>query len=272
MHKILHGDCLDVLRTMPDDSVDLVIGSPPYSDARTYGIGFSLRGQDWVDWAFERYMECVRVSRGAVCWVVGGRTRKYRWDATPTLLMADLHRSGVNLRNPLLYKRHGIPGSGGPDWFANKYEWIICSTPAGRLPWSDNTAMGHEPKYGPGGPPSHRTTAPSGYSGGDMRVKAAVYKPPALANPGNVIECGAAGGGNMGSKLASENEAPFPEQIPEFLIRSLCPPGGVVLDPFSGSGTTAKAAKVHGRGSISIDLRESQVELTQRRLGEADDE
>ena len=101
MHKILHGDCLDVLRTMPDDSVDLVIGSPPYSDARTYGIGFSLKGQDWVDWAFERYMECVRVSRGAVCWVVGGRTRKYRWDATPTLLMADLHRAGVNLRKTL---------------------------------------------------------------------------------------------------------------------------------------------------------------------------
>ena len=103
-----------------------------------------------------------------------------------------------------------------------------------------------------------------------MRVKGAVYKPPRFANPGNIIDCGAVGGGNMGSKIACENEAPFPEQIPEFLIRSLCPPGGVVLDPFSGSGTTAKVAGVHGRGSISIDIRESQTDLTSYRLTEID--
>jgi len=269
-HQILLGDCLEVMRKMDDGSVDLVVTSPPYEDARTYGIGCDLKGQEWVDWAVERYMECVRISRGAVCWVVAGRTRSYKWTATPALFMADLHRAGVNLRNPLIYKRHGIPGSGGPDWFANKYEWIVCSSKPGRLPWSDNTAMGHSPKYGPGAAPSHRTNAPVGYSGGDMRVKGAVYKPPRFANPGNIIDCGAVGGGNMGSKIACENEAPFPEQIPEFLIRSLCPPGGVVLDPFSGSGTTAKVAGVHGRGSISIDIRESQTDLTSHRLTEID--
>lgn len=61
-----HGDCLEVMRAMPDNSVDLVLTSPPYEAARTYGISFKLRGDAWVRWAVERYMECVRVSRGAV--------------------------------------------------------------------------------------------------------------------------------------------------------------------------------------------------------------
>ncbi|MGL4513806.1 MAG: DNA methyltransferase, partial [Lacipirellulaceae bacterium] len=84
----------------------------------------------------------------------------------------------------------------------------------------------------------------------------------------NVIDCGAAGGGNIGSKLASENEAPFPETLAEFFVRSFCPPGGVVLDPFAGSGTTAAVAKRCGRSSVSVDLRESQCELTHRRIAE----
>jgi site-specific DNA-methyltransferase (adenine-specific) len=70
MNDIIHGDCLDVMRTMPDDSVDLVITSPPYEDARTYSIEFSLKGEDWVDWCVDRYLECVRVCRGLVAMVV----------------------------------------------------------------------------------------------------------------------------------------------------------------------------------------------------------
>ena len=72
----------------------------------------------------------------------------------------------------------------------------------------------------------------------------------------------------MGSPLAHENEAPFPEKLAEFFIRSFCPPGGVVLDPFGGSGTTAAVAEKHGRRWITIDCREAQVELIHRRIAE----
>jgi DNA modification methylase len=50
-HELITGDCLNVMQSMPENSVDLVLCSPPYEDARTYGIGFNLKGQDWVDWA-----------------------------------------------------------------------------------------------------------------------------------------------------------------------------------------------------------------------------
>ncbi len=73
----------------------------------------------------------------------------------------------------------------------------------------------------------------------------------------------------MGSKLAHENEAPFPESLAEFFIRSFCPKGGIVLDPFSGSGTTCAVAEKTGRKWIGIDVRESQTQLTTKRIQEA---
>jgi len=273
------GDCLDVMRQMNTDSVDLVFGSPPYEDARTYGIDSRLKGQEWVDWMAVRVIEAVRVCRGLVAFVVEGRTRQFRWSATPALLMADLHRAGIHLRKPPAYRRVGIPGSGGPDWLRNDYEFIVCATSGGKLPWSDNTAMGHPPKYGVGGAMSNRhqdgqrknnqlTKVQTRRKANGVRVRDGKYKAPTLANPGNVIDCGAVGGGNIGSKLAHENEAPFPESLAEFFIRSFCPPGGTVLDPFVGSGTVPAMAEKFGRHSIGIEIRQSQIDLTIRRLAE----
>ena len=73
----------------------------------------------------------------------------------------------------------------------------------------------------------------------------------------------------MGSKLAHENEAPFPETLAEFFVRSCCPAGGIVCDPFSGSGTTIATAVKNGRNWVGIDVRASQVMLSEQRRQEA---
>jgi DNA modification methylase len=88
-----------------------------------------------------------------------------------------------------------------------------------------------------------------------------------IANPGNLIRAHV-GRGHMGSNIAHENEAPYPERIPEFFIRSHCPPGGLVLDPFSGSATTVAAARKLGRVGVGADLRQSQCLLGKRRIAE----
>lgn len=197
------GDCLELLRTLPDASVDMVFCSPPYEAARTYGVGFNLRGQDWVDWAAERFLECYRVSRGLVAWVVEGQTRRFQW--------------------------------------------------------SNNTATGEPPRYARGGRPSNRRKA-------GLRETRCDYNAPPIANPGNVIKC-TVGGGKLGNPLAHENEAPFPESLAFLFVVSFCPPGGVVLDPFNGSGTTAAVAIANGRRALGCDIRQSQIDLTLRRLG-----
>ncbi len=325
MGKGLQGDCLQVLEGLKPDSVDLVFGSPPYEDARSYGaLDFSLKGQDWVDWAVPRFEVCLRICRGLVAWVIQGKTRKYGWSCTPALFMADLHRRGIHLRNPPIFHRVGIPGSGGPDWLRSDYEWVVCATKGGRLPWSDNTAMGHPVKHAPGGEMSHRlrsgarvnqwggrvergmpiVTKDGARSGGHRpshrvvksgymtsaasradtghesmsgtwnedgtitRKGGSLYQPLAVANPGNVVSVNT-GGGAMGSELASKSVAPFPEKLAAFFVKSFCRPGGIVLDPFSGSGTTAAVAVKTGRDFIAVDFDPRMMKLTRERVREA---
>jgi hypothetical protein len=296
MIEFVTGDCLDYMAGEPEGRFQLVFGSPPYENRRSYGIGFNLSGQAWADWMVKVVVASLRVCNGLVAFVVEGKTSKYRWSATPALLMADLHRLGVHLRKPPIYSRAGIPGSGGPDWLKNDYELIVCATHGGKLPWSDPTACGSPCKYGPGGVPSHRLTDGTranmrrvrdlASTGMSQRKAAAVvglpvkastsgtndggtvtqptYIPPEIANPGNIIHC-SVGGGKMGHHMAHENEAPFPEKLAEFFVRSFCPPGGLVLDPFSGSGTTMAACEKFGRSGIGVDMRASQTELGRRR-------
>ena len=284
-HTFVTADCLAYMRELPDGYADLVFGSPPYEAQRTYGIGFNLQGQAWVDWMVEVVKESLRICKGLVAFVVEGKTRNYRWSATPALLMADLHRAGVNLRKPPIYHRVGIPGSGGPDWLRNDTEWIICATNGGRLPWSDPTATGKPCKYRTGGALSFRTSDGRRinaikHADGSGKPNNRQQARPTIANPGNVIwddsdatdggdlaHC-AVGGGRMGSPHAHNNEAPFPEELAAVFIRSFCPPGGLMVDPMSGSGTSVCCAKQCGRRGLGIDCRASQTELGYRRLAE----
>jgi adenine-specific DNA-methyltransferase len=255
------ADCLDYLANEPDDRFDMVFTSPPYEDARLYGIDFKLKGQEWVDWAFKRFMECYRVCKGLTAWVVEGKTKNFSWSAVPMLLGADLKRAGVGLRKPPAFARHGIMGSGGPDWWRNDYELVICAS-HGRLPWSRNAATGHPPKYKSGGVATNRRKD-------GTRVRAKKYACPEICNPGNIIS-GHVGKGHMGSDIAHETEAPFPEWLVESFIKCFCPPGGTVLDPFAGSGTVAAVCKRLGRNSFSIDIRPSQIDLIGKRLAEVE--
>lgn len=315
-YLLLQGDA----RRLPlaDRSVNLILGSPPYCDARTYGIGAQRDCAAWVDWMLAVTTEAVRVSRGLVLWVCAGVTRDHcYWPACEGLLWEWWKRGGQCWR-PAYWHRVGIPGSGGKKWLRADVEYLLCFKGADVDFWTDNTAMGHPPKWAPGGEMSHRlsdgarvnqwrrvgsistnsrgekpittrgTHRPSHKlrtkreANGEMREQS--YDSPVLANPGTFHEWeftpdeGAwheqavihvtVGGGQLGSRLAHENEAPYPEALAEFFVRSFCPEGGVVLDPFSGSGTTAAVAVKHDRRGIGLDLRRSMCELGARRIAE----
>lgn len=281
---------------LSDRSVDLVFGSPPYCDARTYGIGIRYKCDAWIDWMFEVTTEALRVARNCVVWVAAGVTRDRNYWPACEGLMYRWWQSGGHAYRPCVFHRSGICGSGGTDWFRSNWEYIMCFKRPGELPWSNNTACGHPPKYAPGGEMSHRVsdgTRINQWGGGgttergpdgqlvrsrvrpshrqhtkrktDGTMDIQNYSPPVIANPGNVLRF-KVGGGHMGSKLAHENEAPMPEKLAEFFILSLCDVDGVVLDPFSGSGTTATVAVGHDRRAIAMDLRFDQCELTHRRV------
>jgi hypothetical protein len=297
-YLLLEGDAARL--PLADRSVDLVFGSPPCCDARTYGIGARRNCEEWVTWMLEVTAEALRVANNIVVWIASGVTRDRTYWPACEGLMWEWRRRGGSLYRPIFWHRVGIPGSGGKDWFRSDVEYSMGFKRKGELPWSDNTAMGHPPRWAPGGAMSHRLTDGTrrnqwGHSGTGARADrrkdgsiggarrpshrirttaeaeaadpaAGSYCPPKLANPGNLIQGIRVGGGLMGHPLAHENEAPFPEALAEWFIRSLCPPGGIALDPFSGSGTAVAVAERLGRRGIGIDIRRDQAEIARRRI------
>ena len=269
----LKGDALRL--PFRDQSVDLVFGSPPYMDARTYGIGFKLKCQAWIDWMLDVTTEAMRVSRGLVLWVVAGVTRKRCYQPGPEgLLYLWWKRGGeCHCLRPVYWNAPArIPGSGGDQWLRADVEYVLAFKRPGKLPWADNTANGQIPKWAPGGEMSHRDAGgvrktsrrcTRGRSGGDT-IQETKYLPPDLANPGNLVTINV-GGGALGHELAHKNEAPFPQALAEWFIRSWCPPEGTVLDVFSGSGSTVAAARNLMRRGIGLDIRDSQCLLGMQR-------
>jgi hypothetical protein len=295
---LLQGDARRI--PLPDFAIDLTIGSPPFMDARTYGIDAQRDCAEWIAWMLDVTAEALRVTRNCVIWLVGGVTRDRNYWPGPEGLLYEWWRRGGYAYRPLYWHKVGIPGSGGTDWFRSDVEYALCFKRPGELPWSDNTACGHPSRWAPGGEMSHRVTDGTrrnqwGHSGTGQRAdrrrdgstgaaprpshriatKAETpgegsYDPPALANPGNLLSV-PVGGGLLGDELAHENEAPFPEGVPEFFIKSLCPPGGIVLDPFSGSGTSVAVALRLGRAGIGMDIRRDQAEIARHRIDDAVD-
>jgi hypothetical protein len=251
-------DAFEWLSGLPDDCADLLFTSPPYEGARTYGLPALPEGEAWVKWMRELVEVASPKVRGLIAINCEGTTSDFDYSATPFLLVADLKRAGFTLRKPPVFQRNGIPGSGGPDWLRNDWEPVICVTRGGRLPWADPLACGAPPKYAHSGGMTSRKRDGTRDDRGNMAV-------PEIANPGNVIRC-AVGHGHMGHPLAHDNEAPFPLALAEFFVRSFCPPDGLVIDCFSGSGTTMHAAIATGRRFAGCDIRLSQVELTRKRF------
>jgi hypothetical protein len=234
-----------------DRSFDLVFGSPPYPDARLYledgeNLGIARGCGEWIAWMLRVTEEALRVSRGLVCWVVGGKTEGRNYQPGPEGLLYEWCKRGRSAYRPFFWQRPGIPGSGGDQWYASRVEYVLAFKRPGPLPWAVPLANGHEPVYGLGGPMSYRNRDGS-------REYHRGYRPPPLANPGNLYRTGS-GKNHLGSELALHNEAPFPEDLAAWFIRSHCPPGGLVLDAFGGSGTTVAAALKEGRRGVSLDL------------------
>lgn len=324
---------------LADKSVSLTFCSPPYMTARTYGIGAQRGCEDWITWMLTVIAECVRVTDGLVLVNCAGVTKDWCYlPGVEGLLYRWWQQGGICWR-PAFWHRVGIPGSGGKQWFRADVEYVLAFVgKRGPIPFADNVANGHPPKWGPGGEMSNRTAggqringdthsvwgrtghggtmtadgtrdhrprpshrfggggtsfgrkpngekiAPAGQklitrrsSNGQrdrkiipvthegMHNQDQFYQEPVKANPGNLLKI-IVGGGVMGHPLSHENEAPFPVDLPAWFIRSHSPPGGIVLDPFMGSGSTGQAAWQEGRKFVGFDLRMSQCELSRRRL------
>jgi len=255
------ADCLDHMRAMPSKSVDLVLGSPPYAEkGERYvdgGCG-KMPTRDWVRWMMEVTREAVRVSRNVVVWVANGAVRGGSYFPACEGLVWQAFSEGIRCERPTIWHKNSAPST--RPWFGNDWEFCLAFRPDDSTEYFDWAAIGTPPKYKQGGKFRQRDVHGRRREGGS-------YPTSPVTRPRDVLRV-TVGGGHLGSKLAHQCEAPFPELLVEPFVKACCPPGGVVLDPFGGSATTAAVAMMNGRRWIGIDSRPAMLELAGKRIEE----
>jgi len=268
-HRLILGDSLDVMwhdaTLQGEDRPQLILGSPPYPGKEDrYDYIDGVHKLDWHDWMLEMTTAAAHLSKGWCVWVVNGSVKAGAYMAEVEKLMTAMP-STVVMQRPLIWTKNPMPRKSS--WFTNAWEYVLPFRHIQREGMPFNwEAIAQPPKYKRGGKFKNRTS--KGKRVGDDNTERGDYPDVKLVWPRDILNV-PVGGGMMGSKIASLNEAPFPVKLCLPLIKVLTNPGDVVLDPFGGSGTVLQACVETGRRSISIDLRESQIALMEQRRQEA---
>lgn len=249
MNKIICGDCVEVMKCIPDNEIDLVVTSPPYDTLRTYN-GFSFTFKKIA----EELHRVVKDS-GVVVWVVNDKIHKGNRSLTSFRQAIHFQDVGFKVHDVMIYKKKNTPFMRS-NAYTNCYEFMFILTKI-------------KPKtFNPIKEPTKR----SGYEmlvankkedGINKKVLGELKKEKTKTN---IWEYAVGLGGTTNDKIAFQHTAVFPEKLARDHILSWTNENDIVLDPMCGSGTTCKMAKLNNRKYIGIDISEEYCEITEKRL------
>lgn len=274
------GRCEDILREWDDSCVDLIFTSPPYADQRFYGVDeFKIPPDKYVDWFLPKAAEFYRILSETGSFilnindkVVHGVTQLYVYE----LVLRLCKDIGFSLIRDYIWYNPATPpniystGKYGRTkksheycfWFSKGTTWTFNLDPI-RKPYSPDMLKFLEGRV-EGGRKEH--TRPSTHSFNCEKA----WSNNGGSDPGSVIEIGNTNSNDQFIKMCKErgiqHPARFPEKLAEFFVLSGSNLGDLVLDPFSGSGTTAVVAAKHGRRWIGIDANRDYNELAEARM------
>lgn len=277
LNRIFHADAAAQLRQFPAELVDAIVTSPPYYQQRDYSgahqLGLEESPADYVAALVGVLAECRRVlrSRGTLWLVLGDKYRDGELLGMPWRVALALKEAGWLLRSDIIWHKPNAMPSATKNRPTTDHEYIFffAKTPdyyydidAIREPhvtFSEHSRMrgGRKHFFQRGGTPEQGKN--QGFSNlHDGRWDQAFH--PNGRNKRTVWSIPL-------SKFREAHFAVFPESLVETCIRAGTPAGGVVLDPFLGSGTTAVVAKKLGRRYIGIDCVAEYCQMAQGRLG-----
>jgi DNA modification methylase len=267
------GDSLEWLPALPSESVDLWFTSPPYADARAYS---RIHPDRYVDW-FLPYGKLMLEVTKDTGWLVlniknrvanSGPLQGQRHPYVYQLVLALQQQGWRWLETYIWSKPNAVPGRYGPrtkDSFEYVYAFAKGLKPyfdldAIRVPYRTTPQEIERRKLDKLG----RRNTNAGF--GRDRTTTYLY---GGADPGNVVSVPQTYNQHKG---AGGHTAAMPERLAEFFIKACSPQGGVVIDPFAGSGTTAVVARGLGRQAGGLEIHRSFVEAAHERLryGEPD--
>lgn len=251
-NKILNGNCVDLMAQLPDNSVDLVVTSPPYDNLRTYK-GYSFPFDEIV-------IQLYRIIKdgGVVVWVVSDATINGSETGTSFEQALKFMEIGFNLHDTMIFQKANPVPQIYRKRYTNVFEYMFV--------FSKGAVKTHNPIKIPclhAGLELKGTTYKNYSRGEQSRSK--------LANPvkdeklkGNIWEYVV--GKKAVDQEAKKHPAPFPYELALDHITSWTNEGDVVLDPMCGSGTTCVAAADFKRVYIGMDISEEYCELAKERI------
>ncbi len=258
LDQIICGDNVEVLSTLPDECIDLVVTSPPYDDLRTYG------GHSWDFYGVARELTRVLKPGGVIVWVVADKT--VDGSETGTSMRQALHFKdvcGLKLWDTMIWDK---PWTNYGDT-ASRYAgtWEYCFVLSNGKPKSITILRDRSNVTAGNGRSMRSDRRVTGDKQGTPRADGYVTHE---SGPRKAIWTIPVGGTLVEGENGISHPAVFPETLAKDHIASWSSPGDVVLDPFSGSGTTCKAAKELNRHWLGIEVNPAYVKISNARLAQ----
>lgn len=266
-NDIYLGDSKDILLTIPDNSVDLIVTSPPYADQRksTYG---GIHPDKYVEWFLPISVELLRVLKPTGTFILNIKEKVHNGERSiyvMELILAMRKQGWLWTEEFIWHKKNSVPGK-WPNRFRDSWERLLqfnknkifnmyqdeVMVPMGdwaktRLKnLSETDKIRDNSKVGSG----------FGKNISNWLTREKAY-------PTNVL--------HLATECNNKNHsAAFPEELPEWFIKLFTKVSDIVLDPFMGSGTTLFVANRMKRNSIGIDIMPEYYKLVKDKLKESE--
>jgi DNA modification methylase len=263
LNKVICGDCEEVLKSFPDECIDLIITSPPYADSRkkTYG---GISPDKYPDWFLLKTAEFLRVLKPSGTFILNIKERVFNSERHTYVLeiILSMRKQGWLWTEEFIWhKKNCYPGK-WPNRFRDAWERCLqfnkkkkfnmyqenVMMPIGD--WSKNRLKKlsdtDRVRY------ESKTSSGFGKNISNWLEREMVY-------PTNVLY--------LATECAfKEHSAPFPVELPEWFIKLFTQEGDIVLDPFLGSGTSAIAAANLSRNYIGIEILDEYCRIATEKL------
>lgn len=265
LNKISFGNSVDLMKLIPDNSIDLTVTSPPYDNLRTY------KGKIKDDVVFDEHFsfpfvdmakELFRITKdgGILVWVVNDQIVNGGESGNSFRQALKFQEIGFKIYDTMIYHKNGAPF---PETgrYSQVFEYMFVLL-KGKKPNTVNIIKDKE----------NRWAGVSNFGKRSARTKEGEIKKMenfTVANFGsryNVWYINNGSGWTTKDKYAYDHPAMFPESLAEDHILSWSKEGDVVFDPMCGSGTTPKMAKLNNRNFIGFDINQEYVNISNKRI------
>lgn len=263
MSTIYNGDCLEEMKKIEDNSIDLIITSPPYADQRknTYG---GIKVEDYVKWWIPRAKEMLRILKPSGSFILNIKEKVVNGERSTyvmELIIAMRKMGWLWTEEYIWHKKNAAPGK-WPNRFRDAWERLLHFTKEKKFKMNQDAVkvpIGDWAKVRLKNPSERDKKRMASGTQSNVGTCRANWCDRDTVFPDNVLY--------LSAETANKgHSAVFPLSIPTWFIKLFTDEGDTVLDPFVGSGTTLVACNQLNRNGIGIEILPENVEVCNQRL------